>query len=194
MRCVFLSAIVFFFVAGTAVADTILSCVNQRNGKLRIVGTAGQCTSKETPLSWNSEGPAGTDGAQGPPGEAVCGSARFELVGFTLDTIFADVGFLGLTSACQVDFPESRVCSTREIAETTAVPPGLSGFAWVIPVGGDNDPVFDGALSVRTCFSDGPFTSRNANNAGTVIDADSGSMTTRPCNVARPVACCAATQ
>jgi hypothetical protein len=55
-------SVVLLVVAGTVMAvaqtgtDPINGCVNNRTGALRI---SEQCTAKETPLSWNAQGPAG---------------------------------------------------------------------------------------------------------------------------------------
>lgn len=60
-------------------------------------------------------------------------SARFQLVGFTSATFTGGQGVLGFTRACQQEFPGSRMCSSTEVMETTTVPSGLSGEAWVRP-------------------------------------------------------------
>ena len=40
-------------------------------------------------------------------------------------------GHFGVTAKCQLDFPNSRMCTLEEVAATTTVPVGLSGSAWV---------------------------------------------------------------
>ncbi len=40
---------------------------------------------------------------------------------------------LGFTLACQDEFPGSRMCTSVEVMETTEVPVGLTGDAWVRP-------------------------------------------------------------
>ena len=70
----FIILTIALLLAPNASADTINGCVNQKNGKLRIVGVAGQCRSSETLISWETEG--GTTGPQGPQGpEGPAGSA-----------------------------------------------------------------------------------------------------------------------
>jgi hypothetical protein len=54
--------------AGPAHADTIHACVSNALGLVRIVSGTTSCTRFETPLAWNSEGPAGPEGPPGPPG------------------------------------------------------------------------------------------------------------------------------
>ena len=91
-RFLFLLAMAFLAAPLHASGDTIDGCVKQTNGKLRIVGTPGQCTSKETPISWESEGPPGLqgpEGPQGPPGESAPAASSFVLVGFSTGTHIA---------------------------------------------------------------------------------------------------------
>lgn len=67
-------------VAGVAVAsipnadNVINGCYNNGSGTLRVIDTSSsQCTSKETPISWNQQGVQGEPGApgtQGAPGAA----------------------------------------------------------------------------------------------------------------------------
>jgi len=78
-KTIMILAIVAAFVVGTittatvvsAQDDTIIACVNNNSqGKdLRIVDSADDCRKNETPLQWNTEGPAGADGAPGANGE-----------------------------------------------------------------------------------------------------------------------------
>ena len=46
----------------------IHGCVNNRKGSLRIVGDPSECKSRETPLSWNQQGPQGEPGVDGVDG------------------------------------------------------------------------------------------------------------------------------
>jgi hypothetical protein len=46
----------------------INACVNDRSGSLRVVADADDCRRRETPLSFNTEGPPGPPGPAGPPG------------------------------------------------------------------------------------------------------------------------------
>lgn len=123
-RFPFILAAVVLFLPAQGSADTINGCVKQKSGKLRIVGDPGQCTSKEAPVSWESEGPQ----CEPPPAPP-----RFELVGFTNATFDGDEGYIGFTLACQGEFPGSRMCSITEIIQTVDFPSGLTGRAWVRP-------------------------------------------------------------
>jgi hypothetical protein len=49
-------------------AGVIYACVDKRTGAMRMVSSATRCTSKETAVSWNQEGPAGPTGATGATG------------------------------------------------------------------------------------------------------------------------------
>ena len=50
--------------AGATSTQTINACING-DGFLRLVGINGSCRRGETPISWNTVGPAGPAGAQG---------------------------------------------------------------------------------------------------------------------------------
>lgn len=70
-------------VAYSAAAPApVNACVKKSGGAVRIVSARTRCTSKETRLTWNKQGPAGARGAvgrtgpQGPPG-----ISGFEIVG-----------------------------------------------------------------------------------------------------------------
>jgi hypothetical protein len=56
--------------------------------------------------------------------------ARFQLVGFTSATYNGDMGgHFGVTRKCQIEFPNSRMCSLEEVAATTAIPDEILGGA-----------------------------------------------------------------
>jgi type VI secretion system secreted protein Hcp len=55
--------------AASADGQTINACLNDE-GKLRLVPAVSTCKKAETPLSWNTVGPAGPAGQAGPPGAA----------------------------------------------------------------------------------------------------------------------------
>jgi len=75
---------------------------------------------------------------------------RFQLVGFTSQTYDGNLGSaFGFTQKCQVEFPGSRWCSFDEARQTTSIPEGLSGRAWIFRSGTgrcddwtSNDPEF----------------------------------------------------
>ena len=54
---VILSLFMFLTVPSLADADVINACKNDRSGNLRIVDDVADCRGRETPLSWNTEGP-----------------------------------------------------------------------------------------------------------------------------------------
>jgi hypothetical protein len=82
LRLAVVTTALFVSAAGVALATTALTgpqptviqtCKLNGIGTLRVVGAATDCNARlETPLSWNSQGPAGPQGiagAQGPRGE-----------------------------------------------------------------------------------------------------------------------------
>lgn len=78
-------------VGGVALAqnETIEACAKD-NGELRIVETAGDCKTNETPLSWNVTGPVGPQGPEGPPGPPGP-PTEFSLVRVSANGSFAQV-------------------------------------------------------------------------------------------------------
>ena len=65
-----------------AAAQVIEACVNEK-GKMRIVSAPTDCNSRETPLSWNTQGPKGAPGpagAEGPGGPAGAAAPLLVLV------------------------------------------------------------------------------------------------------------------
>jgi hypothetical protein len=64
-------SLVVVFLGSTVSAQAINGCVKAKNGALRIVADPADCTSRETPISWNQVGPQGepgVDGIDGAPG------------------------------------------------------------------------------------------------------------------------------
>src|SRR5437867_9262858 len=53
--------------SGASTAQTINACVDDA-GHVRLVSAAGNCKRGESPLDWNTIGPAGAAGPQGVPG------------------------------------------------------------------------------------------------------------------------------
>ena len=80
-------------------------------------------------------GPQGSVGETGPAGPAGPAAARYELVGYTSQTMNADDGVFVFIAACQSEFPGSRWCTTADILDSTTVPPAdsLTSRAWVRP-------------------------------------------------------------
>jgi hypothetical protein len=75
-----LVALPLALVAGVALAAqpsgrrpsnaVINACVKKGSGQVRVVRPGAACRKKESPLSWNAQGPAGPRGAAGPTGAA----------------------------------------------------------------------------------------------------------------------------
>jgi hypothetical protein len=81
LRLLAVATAMFVGAAGVAFASTMLdpaptpaviqACQLKGIGTIRIVKAASDCNTKlETPLSWNSQGPAGAPGPKGEPGAA----------------------------------------------------------------------------------------------------------------------------
>jgi len=58
-----------------------------------------------------------------------------QLVGFTAASYTGDLGgYFGATRKCQIEFSNTRMCTSLEVIGTYAIPEGLDGHAWVRPV------------------------------------------------------------
>jgi len=133
------------------------------------------------------------------------GCSPFQLVGFTTATFTGGQGVLGFTTACQAEFPGSRMCTSVEVMETTTLPSGLpAGEAWVRPVTPVGLPgaVVDasGSEANADALSCGGWSQSTSGTNGLVVDGSGRfrSTTRSPtgmegCHVARAVACCAPT-
>jgi len=126
-----------------------------------------------------------------------CGAAAsFQLVGFTTATFTGGQGVLGLTSACQQQFAKSRMCTSLEVMDTTAIPSGLAGEAWVRPsfvaagAGGvvDASGGAEGFARDSTCW--GWSVGIGPGAYGLDVDA-AGRFRQVGCDTPRAVACCA---
>jgi hypothetical protein len=77
------TGVAYATAAVVASTSVINACTNDKNGELRMVEAAGACRRKESPVTWNVQGPqgdvgpagsqglkgdAGATGVQGPPG------------------------------------------------------------------------------------------------------------------------------
>lgn len=61
----------YAWASAGATANQVINACLDRDGQLRLIAIAGDCKRNETPLSWNTIGPAGApgvDGKQGIPG------------------------------------------------------------------------------------------------------------------------------
>jgi hypothetical protein len=56
------------FLGSIVSAQVINGCAKTKNGALRIVADPADCTSRETPISWNQVGPQGAPGVDGVDG------------------------------------------------------------------------------------------------------------------------------
>ncbi|HVJ18643.1 MAG TPA: type VI secretion system tube protein Hcp [Polyangiaceae bacterium] len=67
------SAVVFAIPAAYAAItigpDGVIHACADKKGMLRIVSSASSCSSNETPISWNQQGPAGVQGDKGDKGD-----------------------------------------------------------------------------------------------------------------------------
>ena len=110
----------------------------------------------------------------------VCGHVtpflRFQLVGFTSQAIQADAGVLEMTLACQTEFPGTRVCAYREVADTVSVPASLTGEGLVHA----NDPPAFGF----------PFDCMEGGSSAFVV-SPAGKLSSSSCVEFHVVACCA---
>jgi hypothetical protein len=106
----------------------------------------------------------------------------FQLVGFTQQTLDGIQGVLNYTLACQVEFPDSRMCTADEIRHTVRVPrnPG-SGYAWISE--------FPRLTDSANCRG---WDSSSNSDAGTAINLDAryGVRDSHPCNQPLRIACC----
>jgi hypothetical protein len=135
------------------------------------------------------QGPQGGQGAPGPQGPAGVAAPVFQLVGFTSATYQGNTGVLGLTFACQAEFPHARMCTSAEIIATTNVPTLSGSYAWVRPmlVPGTLGTLVD-ATSGISAGSEG--LSCDQSGAGLTVSAN-GTFRDFPCATQWPVACCA---
>ena len=120
-------------------------------------------------------------------------SAGGWLAGFTAAAFDGGSGFLAFAAACNSEFPGTRVCSSLDIVRTTAVPPGLTGGAWVAPMLVANGNAFD-AGSGKHSNNPADFTCQGWNggsNSGLAVDA-SGRFFLASCSQSYSAACCTA--
>ena len=123
--------------------------------------------------------------------------SRFQLVGFTSVPYDGDMGgHFGVTLKCQIEFPNSRMCSL-EVAATTAIPAGLSGDAWVHsarrvgsqlgPPSAPGGALFD--ADVRATSSS--CRAWRGGGSGQLVGSDGVAASRIGCDEARSIACCA---
>jgi hypothetical protein len=132
MRSILVFLMTAFLATPIASAETIHACAHKKNGKLRLVAAAGQCTGKEAVVSWNSAGPSGEKGDKGEPGDSECAAApaaptEFALVGITQATFDGFNLKWTFDEGCDAEFPNSRLCGSEEEIRTLA--PGTDAAA-----------------------------------------------------------------
>ncbi len=118
----------------------------------------------------------------------------FHFVGFSTGTVLGDAGVQGMKAQCQADWPSSRMCSSQEITDgiwtngetsleqawvRASAQPG--GFTGLTDVSGLQEVAND-----MTCAG---WERADEFTWGLTVD-NQGTFRTRPCDVARPVACC----
>ncbi|MGB8692137.1 MAG: hypothetical protein WCD08_01355 [Steroidobacteraceae bacterium] len=99
---VVLGAVLTVLVAGlgvpdTARASTIYACMLRATGTIRLVSQSTTCTRLESPLNWDTAGPAGPAGPTGPQGPA----------GLTAGISAAFWGQLRITKTTDAPFTET---------------------------------------------------------------------------------------
>ena len=116
---------------------------------------------------------------------------RWQLVGFTSATYTGTMGGnFGVTQKCQLDFPNSRMCSIEEAVATTSIPSGLSGRAWSHAQGVAGVVIFAGnpVAQGNNCFS---WRSSIPTQSGNVISDEGVADVISGCDREHPIACCA---
>ena len=128
------------------------------------------------------------------------GVSNFQLVGFTGQKFAGNGGLLAMSTACQSQFPASRVCSSSEVANTVKLPAGLpGGGAWVQPslVGGVLIGTVPGAVDAQGGVLPGTVPcggwTRADNGAIGLAVTAAGQVTALTCDNALSAACCALT-
>ena len=124
-------------------------------------------------------------------------SKAFQFVGNTTETLRGDTGILGMTRACQAEYPASKMCTSEEYAQTVKMPAPLSdpdARAWIRPSfkptgssGVQDVSGVNAAASDLTCLG---WRSSDSGVNGLVV-LSRGSFWTSRCNETRPATCCA---
>ena len=63
------------------------------------------------------------------------GAQLLQFVGNSNGTTNGGIGVRGMTELCQVDYTDSRICTTEEYSKTTSFPAAIPSttFAWILP-------------------------------------------------------------
>ena len=133
------------------------------------------------------------------PVPLTCTPARFQLVGFTTTTYTGAMGGnIGVTQKCQLEFPDSRMCSQEEAAATTALPTTalptlITGTAWIHSHNNRHGSgvLFSAGINTSSTSSCSSWQWGGSNAEGSTVDGSTGDYAASLCDVARPIACCA---
>ena len=127
-------------------------------------------------------------------------AGNMELVGFTTATTAPNVGLFAMTNLCQVEFLDSRMCTSEEIMKTVNIPELPTGtVAWAQPVvtGAFHETAMirvDISGLMRSDLNCDGWTSTNTEHDGLIV-TDIGKIDILGCyNRQLPVACCAPAQ
>ena len=119
------------------------------------------------------------------PVPLTCTPARFQLVGFTSATYTGAMGGnIGVTQKCQLEFPDSRMCSQEEVEATTTLSAFITGKAWIHSHDSNTGSALLPGSSCRSWHLE------NSLEVGTTVVGSTGLYHRDSCDVARPIACC----
>ena len=122
-------------------------------------------------------------------------SSSMQLVGFTSGTYTGGLGLLEFARLCQQEFPGSRMCTTKEVADSANIPTGIpTGNAWVRPLILRGDLVYDlttGFSTTQSANMTCRFWTDNATYNGMVV-SHTGGFGSIGCDINNHIACCAA--
>jgi hypothetical protein len=122
---------------------------------------------------------------------AASAPARFQLVGFTSATYTGAMGGpFGVTQKCQIEFPNSRMCSVEEVILTTTIPSGLTGTAWVHLPADDRQAVQASVEPWPYFFNCNGYSEESDSSIGVVVDIN-GLANQPHCIDVHRIACCA---
>ena len=183
--CVFLGILVIFGGGNHAVAVPPVDQVEVINQPIEVTG-AVEVTNEPLSVEITNE-PVAVEVVNPPPASP---PVRWQLVGFTTATYTGAMGgHFGVTRKCQLEFPNSRMCSLEEVAITTTIPDGLNGVAWVHPQPTTLSTVLI-ASGISTDRSNCNFW-RSVGSGGQIVGADGVTATRDSCTESYPIACCA---
>lgn len=131
-------------------------------------------------------------------GAVLAQTDQFELIGFSSQGSSGNGGVVFFTAnRCQIDFPDSRMCTSEEVMNSTMppIPSGGSVFDlhWVrpsfVPGSGAANRLdasgVEGTASALTCAG-----WSNINGTGLAVNK-LGRFSLQPCTTAKAIACCA---